>query len=402
MTEISINGVCKPEFGSVRDEFEKNFKERGEVGASVCVIHEGEKVVDLWGGVADQETGRPWEEDSICVVWSTTKGLAAMCLHVLADRGEVDLNALVTDYWPEYGQNGKENTTVGHLMSHQAGVCVVTDTIPHGGPFDWELMVDMIEKQKPQFEPGTGVGYSALMYGWLLGEVVRRVSGKSFGAFFREEIAEPLGSDCWIGLPESEEARVAGMIPPGDIFPLDAPGFEIARELFTNSGGYLDFTPTEDGRPLFDTREAHAAEIGGGGGIANGRGLARAYAPWANGGSFDGVQLIGPDTLARARKTVSAVSLDLTLRRPVRFTMGFQRPWERFALHDMGATLGTSAFGYYGNGGSIGFADPEEKFSFGYAMNMMGVGLNERGQSLIDETYRSLGFRSDASGEWCR
>lgn len=406
MSDPVINGTCSPGFEAVRDEFIENFKSRGEVGASVCVIKDGETVVDLWGGVADRVAGRPWEQDTKCVVWSTTKAMPAMCIHVLVDRGALDLFAPVTDYWPEYGQNGKEGTLVAHFLNHQAGLCVVTEEIPERGIFDWDLMVGIIERQAPQFAPGTMVGYSALMYGWLLGELIRRVSGKSMGTFFREEIAGPLGADCWMGLPEELENETARVLTPEQpLFPdVSPPGYEVAEILFRNSGGYLDFTPKYDGRPLFDTPEAHRAEIGGGGGIANGRGLAHLYGPWANGGSFGGVDLIGQDTLDRAQMVVSAISTDFALRIATRWTYGFMKSWDN-SFHGVGSqAIGGAAFGYLGFGGSIGFADPEAGISYGYTMNRMGVGMGlmDSGQSLVDATYRALGYRSRESGEWRR
>jgi len=406
-SSLEINGSCDPEFESVRREFIRNFKELDEIGACVCIMLNGEPVVDLWAGVADAETGQAWERDTKAVVWSTTKGLVSMCALILADRGELDLFAPVTKYWPEYGRNGKEGTLVAHLLCQQAGVCVVTETIPRGGVCDWDLMIRMIEDQEPQFAPGTRVGYSPLMYGWLVGEVIRRITGKSLGTFFREEVATPVDADCWIGLPADKEAEVSRMAASDAVFQgdfLDLPGYEITKIVFTNSGGYTDFSRDESGRYLFDTREAHAAEIGGGGGIANARGLARVYSPWANGGMHGDRQIVGLDTIARASMVVSALMTETTLRQLMRFSMGFHKSWDNRS-NPAAATvlLSEDAFGFAGNGGSIGFASPAEHLSFGYVMNRMDTkSAFQRAQNLIDATYLKLGYRSNASGAWQR
>ncbi|HZR43519.1 MAG TPA: serine hydrolase domain-containing protein, partial [Ktedonobacteraceae bacterium] len=208
-----IAGFCDPQFESVAEEFERNFQQRGEVGASVCVTLEGETVVDLWGGSARPDTHAPWNRDTLTMVWSSTKGATSLCAHMLASRGLLDLDAPVTHYWPEFGQAGKETIPVKMLLNHQSGLAAVREPLPAGAFFDWELMVSALAKQEPFWKPGTMHGYHALTFGWLIGEVVRRVSGKSLGTFFRDEVAQPLGLDFWIGLPEDLEERVAPIIP---------------------------------------------------------------------------------------------------------------------------------------------------------------------------------------------
>lgn len=408
----SLAGSFDPRFERVADAFEKNYRERDELGASVCVTLNGETVVDLWGGTARADTGESWNTDTLSVVWSSTKGAVSFCAHVLASRGQLDLDAPVTDYWPEFGQNGKASITVKMLLSHQSGVCAVSEPLPKGAYADWDLMVAAIEKQKPFFEPGTAHGYQALTYGWLVGEVIRRVSGQTLGAFFREAIAEPLGIDFWIGLPPADESRTARMIMPepdlDNLSPFMAamtkPGSLQALAL-GNSGGYMD--PGEDKVRGFDTPKAHAAEIGAAGGLTNGRGLAGMYAPLACGGSLNGVEFVSPDILARMGAVASASSRDMTLLAPMRLSLGFFKAMDnrraRAGMRDS-MFLPEAAFGHPGYGGSIGFADPGERISFGYNMNRMGQGmlLNERGQSLIDAVYLSLGFRSRESGNWIK
>jgi CubicO group peptidase (beta-lactamase class C family) len=396
-----VFGRYRPRFQELYQEFVRNFAERGEVGASVCVVWEGETVVDLWGGIARVDTATPWESDTLTHVWSSTKGATALCAHLLADRGLLDLDAPVVQYWPEFGQQGKDAITVAMLLSHQAGLPAVRTPLPAGAFYDWDLMTSSLAAEAPFWEPGTRNGYHALTFGFLVGEVVRRVAGKTLGTFFHDEVATPLGLDFWIGLPEEEEARVAPQIPadPGPLpaFYLEAfsDPTSIPGLVVFNSGGYLN--PGEA-----DTRAAHAAEIGAAGGITNARGLANMYAPLA--GSRRGA-LVGDDTLARMARTVSATGQDATVLVPSRFAAGYIKSTDnrrRLTGDRDSVILSDEAFGHIGFGGSIGFADPRARMSFGYAMNKMGggVALNPRGQSLIDATYRSLGYPSDESGSW--
>src|SRR5438105_7412336 len=208
-----ITGYCDPRFKGVAEEFERNFRERGEVGASVCVKVAGETFVDLWGGSADPASNKPWAEDTITQVWSATKGATALCAHMLVERGLLDLEAPVVHYWPEFGQAGKESIPVKMLLNHQSGLAAISEPLPAGALFDWELMIRALERQVHFWQPGTRNGYHGFTFGYLVGEVVRRISGKSLGTFFREEVAKPLGLDFWIGLPEALESRVAPIIP---------------------------------------------------------------------------------------------------------------------------------------------------------------------------------------------
>src|SRR6266567_2270232 len=319
-----VAGFYDPQFERVAEEFVRNFQERGEVGAAVSIIIEGEKVVDLWGGSADPASNKPWVEDTIALVWSATKGATALCAHMLADRGLLDLDAPVVRYWPEFGQAGKEAIPVKMLLNHQSGLAAIREPLPPGAFCEWELMIKALEKEEPWWRPGSMHGYHGFTFGWLVGEVVRRVSGKSLGTFFREEVAEPLGLDFWIGLPEALENRVAFMFPAdppdpsGPINPMMAailadPTSVQALQLF-NTGGYV--MPGPDGVFGFNTRAAHAAEMGAVGAISNARGLAGMYAPLANGGSLKGVSLVNRDTLVRMGAVSSASSLDMVLLAP--------------------------------------------------------------------------------------
>jgi CubicO group peptidase (beta-lactamase class C family) len=401
---MEVHGSCDAQFQQVRHEFERNFRDRGEVGASVCVTVRGRTAVDLWGGFARPETQTPWTAETVSIVFSSTKGATALCAHILASRGKLDLDAPVATYWPEFAQAGKAQIPVKMLLNHQAGLPAVRAQLPQGAYANWELMVNSLAKEEPFWEPGTRNGYHALTIGWLVGEVVRRVSGKSLGAFFRDEVAKPLGLDFWIGLPEDKEARVAPMIaaapdPDSVLFQeMTKPG-TLASLAILNSGGYMG------AKPEYDTRAAHAAEIGGAGGITNARGLAGMYAPLACGGTLNGVQLVNADTLARMGVVASATGRDAVLVMPSRFALGFMKSMDNrrgpVGLQDSAITA-EEAFGHVGAGGSFGFADPKAEMSFGYTMNRMGSGtlLTDRGQSLVDATYRALGYQSNASGAW--
>jgi CubicO group peptidase (beta-lactamase class C family) len=403
----AISGFWHPTFRRVRDEFLRNFTQRGEVGASVCVMVGSVPVVDLWGGIANPVTNQAWQKDTLVHVWSCTKGVTALCAHLLAARGQLDLDAPVVQYWPEFGQNGKEATTVEMLMSHKAGVPAIREPLPQGALYDWDFMTETLAAEEPFWAPGTRHGYHALTFGFLVGELVRRISGRPLDVFFREEVAQPLGLDFWLTLPASEDARVAPSLPAA---PPSAPPFpawfllaisdptSIPALIFFNNGGYL--IPGEA-----DTRAAREAVIGATGGITNARGLCRLYSELARPRLPWRPNLLEPASLVRMGRTISA-GFDQFGQIPSRFTAGYIKSMDNRrgtpANQDSGI-LSEDAFGHSGFGGSIGFADPRAALSLGYAMNQQGPGtlLNPRGQSLVDAAYRSLGY-SEEGGSWVR
>jgi len=401
---MAMQGVCDARFRAVRDEFERNFAERGEVGASVCVMIEGRTVVNLWGGLADRHSGRPWEKDTIGVVWSSTKGATALCAHILVSRGLLDLDRPVASYWPEFGQAGKESITVRMLLNHQAGLPAIRQPLAPGALYDWQTMTDVLAAETPFWEPGTRQGYHATTFGHLVGEVVRRVSGRSFDAFFREEVAGPLGLDFHIGLPPEHESRVAPTIradPP----PPEEPRSRFLALMASDPTSIQALTVKNSGRRTaagdHDSREAHQAVLPSQGGITNARGLAGMYNPLAMGGG----QLVDADALKQMSAVSSALGVDATLLLGLRIALGFWKssdnrqglPGARDSI-----ILSEEAFGHPGMGGSLGFADPAARMAFGYTMNKQGRGvcLNERGQGLVDAVYRALGSRTDRLGRW--
>jgi CubicO group peptidase (beta-lactamase class C family) len=405
---MTIQGLCKPRFRAVQEQFERNFQERGEVGASVCVTVEGETVVDLWGGVADRSTGNPWEGDTIGLVWSCTKGAVALCAHILISRGLLDLDVPVAHYWPEFGQAGKEAIPVRLLLDHQAGLPALRDPLRPGGLYDWSYMVERLVAERPFWPPGTRQGYHASTFGHLVGEVMRRISGKDVGTFFREEVAGPLGLDFHLGLAAEHEGRVAPTIradlpPPGEapsrfLSQANSDPQSLQALVVKNTGRYATARDHE-------SRQAHQAVVPSQGGITNARGLAGLYAALALGGVWKDVRLVDEGTLAQMSAVSSASAIDAVLLVGLRVALGFMKSSDN-RRGPPGAQdsliLSEEAFGHPGMGGSLGFADPHARMSFGYSMNKQGRGvlLNERGQSLVDATYRSLGYRTNECGRW--
>lgn len=396
-----VHGICDPKFARVRDEFERNFAERGEVGASVCLSVDGEVAVDLWGGLADPATGDPWREETVSVVFSCTKAAVATCAHILIDRGELDPNARVSEYWPEFARNGKETTTVQMMLDHQSAVPALRDPVPGGAFGDWSYMTRRMEDETAFWEPGTQNGYHMVNFGWTVGELVRRVSGRSPGTFFREEVAEPTGASFWIGLPETEQVHIAPirMYQPAEG---DQPT-EFMVRLMTDPGSLQALSFLNTGGWDWNDRRCQAAEVGGGGGVSNARGQVSWYQHLATGSG----RLVSGDRLAAMQMVSAATRRDATLLIPTRFASGYMKSMDNRGLGlgpGTSAIMGHAAFGHVGAGGSVGFADPEARMAFSYTMNQMGGGLllNERGQSLIDAAYQALGYRTSRPGAWVR
>lgn len=383
MTEI--NGKVAPGFERVKDAFAANFEHHGDVGAAFSLYHHGKKVVDLWGGVVDEESGRPWAEDSIALVFSSTKGATAICAHLLAQRGELDLDAPVAQYWPEFAAAGKQDIPVRWLLSHQVGLPIFDNPLTVEKFLDWETPVKTLAAQSPIWEPGSAHGYHAATYGWLVGEVVRRISGKSLGTFFADEVAEPLGLDFWVGLPENEESRV---VP---IMSVNLQEDEIDEQALTEQRRQL-LAAARDPESLLNrpstkgvlepnSRAYHAAEIPAGNGITDARSLARMYASLIGDG-VDGVRLLNDETVARA-SAEQVKGRDEVLQILTRFGLGF-------SLHSESSSLGQDgAFGHSGAGGSLGFADPQAGIGFGYVMNKMQL-EDTRTINLIAAVHESL------------
>lgn len=403
LPEGKIEGTCDRRFLAVAQEFERNFRERGELGASVSATLDGKTVVDLWGGKTGRSDDAPWQRDTVSIVYSCTKGMTALCAHILASRGKLDIDAPVAEYWPEFARKGKERTTVRMLLDHSVGLPAFKTPIRPEGCLDWDYMAEMLADEEPFWQPGTRNGYHMINFGWTVGEIVRRVSGKSLGTFFRDEVAQPLAAEFYIGAPQSVEARVAPMVQHR-ASPEELAG-EFYQKVITDPQSIQALSLFNTGSFDANNPKCHAAEIGGAGGISNARAMARIYAVLASGGDLDGVRLVDERQLKRMGEVAVATNVDATLLIPTRFSLGFMKSMDNrrrpFGDRDS-AILSSTAFGHVGAGGSIGFADPPAGLSFGYTMNRMGPGimLNPRGQALVDAAYKSLGRTSNASGVW--
>ena len=376
MTTIELHGDCDPRFAPLRDAFARNWSDHGEVGASLCVVERGRTVVDLWAGWADESRSRPWRRDTIANVYSTTKGVAAVAAAILADRGALDVQRPVAHYWPEFAQAGKAQITVHQLLTHEAGLVGIDEELPDGAVLDWDRMVAALERQAPAWEPGQGLGYHAITYGWLVGEVVRRIDGRTCGQFVRDEIAAPLGVDFYIGLPESEDACTAELIPAPGTGGLGIPPEGLAAKALGLAAPRLAGD--------VNSREWRAAELP----AANGHGNARALATIYGALAADGAPLLSPDGVeqaARHRITADDLVLGFEVRRALGFILS--TPGGRY---EWGPNPRT--FGHSGAGGSLAFADPDRQIGFGYVMNQMsaGLGADPRWKPMLDALYASL------------
>ena len=378
MTAVELQGVCEPRFETVRAAFEANWSEHGEVGASLSVIVGGETVIDLWGGHADAERSRTWERETIANVYSSTKGIAAAAAAMLVDRGQLDVERPVVDYWPEFGQAGKSEILVRHLLTHEAGLAGVDEELPDGAVLDWEHMIGALERQAPMWTPGEAMGYHAITYGWLVGEVIRRIDGRTCGEFVRDEIAGPLGVDFFIGLPESEDARTANLLAAPGAGPI---GVSSEDNLASRALGLA--APRLAG--TVNSREWRAAELPAANGHGNARSLAAIYSTLAQGGGG----LLGREAIEACGPTEHAAREDMVLGFLVRRSLGFILSTAG-GRYEWGPNPRT--FGHSGAGGSLGFADPDAEIGFGYVMNQMssGLGADPRWKPMIDAVYASL------------
>ncbi len=379
-----IAGDVDPRFEAVATAFRDNFADGGEVGASCCLYWRGAPVVDIWGGLSDATTSAVWRDDTLALVFSVSKGAVAICVHLLAERGALDLDDRVAHHWPEFAQAGKGDITLRMVLAHRAGLPVVEANLTRAEVFGWAPVVAAIEKQQPLWAPGTAHGYHARTFGWILGEVVRRVSGRSLGRYFADEVGAPLGVDFHIGLPAVLEPKVATLYPPPP--PTDPAEIEI-RERFMGAGTLLGRVLNGPGDlaygPVWNSRELHAAEIPSSNGIGNARGLARMYAALV--GEVDGVRLLRPAAVESACQ-VASEGPDRVIHLETRFGLGFMLP------PTLGQDCPSSCFGHPGAGGSLAFADPKAELAFGYVTNQMRLGMtgDDRTRNLIRAAYAGL------------
>jgi CubicO group peptidase (beta-lactamase class C family) len=385
LTTPPLDGHCDPRFSRVKEAFAASLCGAGELGAAVALVVDGRPVVDLWGGYADRACTRPWTRDTVVNVYSVTKGLLAMCAHRLVEEGRVDLDAPVASVWPELAANGKERLTLRQMLAHRAGLPAIRATLAPEALFDWSTMTAALAAEAPWWEPGTNHGYHAVTFGWLVGEVIRRVTGTMPKDFLREALAGPLGVDATIGLDEAHDARCAELRPgrrvagvPTLFDRIVAQPESMTAKAFTNPISMV-MPNTASSRAW---RDADLPSVNG---HSSARALARIYGALARGGEIDGVRVLSRESVARCAE-VQSEGEDLVLGVTTRFGLGFMLP----QAHDPFARPGS--FGHPGAGGALGFADPEARVGFGYVMNRMGVEIltDPRAQSLADAVLASL------------
>jgi len=376
-----VQGSCTAEFGKLREILAASIASGEDLGASVAVVHRGQLVVDLWGGWADAAHTTPWTEHTITNVWSTTKTMTNLTALVLADRGLIDLDAPVARYWPEFGANGKDNVLVRDLLAHTSGVSAWAPPVTVADLYDWDKSTAMLAAQPQWWPRGTASGYHAFNQGHLVGEVVRRVTGKSLGRYFADELAGPLGADFHIGLAAEHDHRVANIVPPPPL-PFDLANLDPQSVMYkTFTGPAAD--PTEAWTP--DWRRA---EIGAANGHGNARSVARIQAVVSNGGEIDGVRLLSPHTIARIFEEQSN-GPDLALGIPLRFGIGYGLP-ESVTM----PSLPQGRVCYWGGwGGSLIVNDVDRQLTIAYMMNKMAAGIigGPRSEALVRAAYAAVG-----------
>jgi CubicO group peptidase (beta-lactamase class C family) len=379
----TVHGDCAPGFGGIRDAFADALGSGTEVGAALAVCVDKRPVLDLWGGWADAARRRPWQRDTIVNLYSVGKAISAVCALRLVEAGRLDLDAPVARYWPEFAEAGKDRLPVRYLLTHQAGLPAIARPLPAGACGDWALMTGALAAQAPWWEPGRGHGYHVNMQGFLIGEVVRRVTGSTYGTYLRESLAGPAAIDFAVGLSPAQEVRCADMIPRPPS-PDDEAVRTLAGDALMLYNAYRN-PPELSGTGVVNSHAWRVAEVPSTNGHGNARAVARLYSALAGDGTLDGVHVLSPDTIAWAIQP-HADGHDIILGRPTRFGLGFQ-------LTQRERPLGPNprAFGHFGAGGSLGFADPDAHVAFGYAMNQGRAGWQHKHvRHLIDLVYAAL------------
>ncbi len=387
LNKFPVSGWVAAGFEPVRAAFEENFVARGEIGAAVCVSVNGTDVVDLWGGSADAAGTRAWQPDTLVNVWSATKGWLALAMHILAERGLLDFDAPVARYWPEFAQKGKGNVLVRHILTHTAGLPAPSMKVPDEAIYDWNVMVRALEQSELFWTPGTQCGYHAATFGWLNGEVLRRITGMSVGEFLRSQVAGPLGADAWVGLSSAEQERTAETIPPDFLEAF------VSRVTITLGNRVKYLVSNNPPRPprAVNTPRWREAEIPSSNGHASARGMARMYLPLALGGEVDGVRFLSEAGVSLAGLE-QVRTRDVVANGLVRRTLGFKLP-----SPEIGDPRPLTAFGHSGMGGSIGFADPPRRLAMGYVMNKMILGTDRRYAELCRAVYSCLDVQKTGS-----
>ena len=378
----NVSGLVAAGFEEVRDIFEKNFTERNDLGASFCAVHNGEVIVDLWGGYLDEDHLRPWEQDTIITVYSTTKAMTLLCVLLLVDRGEIELDHPVAKYWPEFAAKGKDAISVRQVLAHSSAVPGLDEPVEPAGLYDWERMVSLIANQAPWWEPGSDSGYQGVTQGYVLGEIVRRVSGRTLGEFFKQEFAQPLDADFHIGCEPHHDERVANVIPP--VLRVSREELLGSDSMIARSMGSVPLVPEES-----FTVAWRRAEIPAAGGISNARAVAKLLAIFAGEGEAFGKRFMQAST-ARLPLEEQSHGKDLVLESKIRWGLSVMLPNETMPAPGAKSILGG------GLGGSTFHVDYEKNLSLSYVMNRMEFGLtgDERGYVLRDAVYSCLSLQA--------
>lgn len=384
---LKVNGKCDQRFEAVKKAFSKNFEKHGDVGAAVSVYLEGKPVVDLWAGWADSNRTRPWEQDTIATVASTTKGMCAICAGILVERGLLDMDATVAKYWPEFAQAGKENMPVRYLLTHEAGLPGVKKDMGPETLYQWDVYTDALARTEPWWEPGTAAGYHALTFGYLVGEIIRRISGMTMGQFFAENVAGPLNADFYIGVPQDKDYMAAEILEAPPTASSEFNLREYLRKEPESMGARAFINPPRE-PAMMNTRIFRSSEIPSTNGNTSAHALAKIYGTLSLGGELDGVRIIKPETIEALIKE-QFYGKDIIMGVPVRRGLGFMLTHEDRPLGPNPRT-----FGHGGMGGSLGIADLDAKIGFGYVMNQFVTGTVEnpdlRAGSLVKAVYQSL------------
>ena len=378
-----ISGSCDASFVAVREAFENNFAEHGEIGGAVHITVDGFSAVDLWAGYATPARDRLWEDHQLVNVFSVGKGVTAVVAAQCVARGDFDYDSLVTDFWPEFGTHGKETLTIKDLLGHRAGIPALRNRLPQGAMFDWAQMTAALATERPWWEPGTAHGYHVNTFGFLVGEVIRRATGLTVGQLIQRDIATALGADIYLGAPQHLHSRMADFEWPGGTPSEDVPeGMDEAQTMqfntYSNPSGL-------SGAGVVNSEQWRLAEMPSTNMHASARGVSKLYTALAFGGAHNGIEVVPSQVLDVTTSEVSDGD-DQVLGRVSRFAHGFQIP-----IPERGFGPHTESFGHYGAGGSVGFADPVSRVGFGYVMNQMGPRWqNPRNKALIEALYSCL------------
>jgi CubicO group peptidase (beta-lactamase class C family) len=374
---MNASTYIAPGFEPVGLAFQNNFAKHGDIGAACAIFHKGKPVVDLWAGTAQPATGSAWQADTLQLCFSATKGITAICLLQLVEQGLLDLDKPIADYWPEFGCAGKEAITTRMVLSHRAGLAAISGNFSLQDVYDRQPIIEGIATQTPNWEPNTKHGYHVRAYGWVLGELLRRICGQSLNDYLQSHICEPLGVEFWVGVPESKLQRCATLIPDPNPLQFDTPPSELTIAALTGPSNLFSYSEMWNDKALL------MAEMPSSNGVGTARALATIYAATTT--EINNIKLLNNNTIAQAT-TVHSQGPDAVVGIDMCFGLGFMLP-PSLAQN----TCGPSSYGHFGAGGSFAMADPENELSIAYVMNQMSSGVDDvRAIDLIKAMYKSI------------